>query len=309
MTKLLLCITVSISFFAQITSADIVVLSSGEQLHVTILEQTDTTIHVRHAILGDFLIDVGDVSSIDQAQELGEASPAVEDANESEHAKKSLWNQNARLGFGYQESQKTTADLSISYHADQTIEEHQTSIDVSYRFSESEDERTANRLTTILGNKWFQSNSRWDIFTNLQYDWAEYQSWDQRLLGDVGVEFELYKQTKGDSSFIVSTRVGSGFRKEFNSDDDDVIPEGLLGLNIRWSISERQKFTADSTWYPDYEDASNYRLVSNAAWNIKLHMENDLSFSVGVHHEFNSVVDTGINHADLQITAGIAYAF
>jgi hypothetical protein len=38
-------------------------------------------------------------------------------------------------------------------------------------------------------------------------------------------------------------------------------------------------------------------------------MENDLSFSVGVHHEFNSVVDTGINHADLQITAGIAYAF
>ena len=160
-----------------------------------------------------------------------------------------------------------------------------------------------------MGNKWFQSNSRWDIFTNLQYDWAEFQSWDQRLLGDVGVEFELYKQTKGDSSFIVSTRVGSGFRKEFNSDDDDVIPEGLLGLNIRWSISERQKFTADSTWYPDYEDASNYRLVSNAAWNIKLHIENDLSFSVGVHHEFNSVVDTGINHADLQITAGIAYAF
>ncbi len=88
MTKLLLCITVSISFFAQITFADIVVLSSGEQLHVTILEQTDTSIHVRHAILGDFLIDVGDVSSIDQVQEKGEASPTVEDAYESEQANK-----------------------------------------------------------------------------------------------------------------------------------------------------------------------------------------------------------------------------
>jgi hypothetical protein len=231
------------------------------------------------------------------------------DESDIELEEESRWNQNVRLGFGYQEGQKTSADLSISYHADQTVDEHKITLDSTYRFSESERERTANRFTSVWGNKWYQSNSRWDIFTNIQYDWAEFQSWDQRLLGDLGIEFEIYKQTKGDSSFVLSARLGSGFRKEFHSMDTDVIPEGLLGLTIDWSISTLQKFTADTTWYPDYEDASNYRLVTNAAWNIKLDMKNDLSFSIGVHHEYDSVVDAGIKNDDLQLTAGITYAF
>ena len=295
------------------SSADIIVLSSGEQLEVTVLEQTDSTLRVRHSILGDFTIQTSDISSLESSTQIAnESETTSEDDVESiatlqeEEVK---WNQKIQLGLGYKEGQKTSADLSTSYHADRTKDEHKITFDISYRFAESENERTLNRFASAWGNKWFYSNSRWDIFTTVQFDWAEFQSWDQRLLGDFGIGFEILKKVDGDEKFIVSTRLGSGFRKEFNSDNDDVIPEGLIGIGVDWTISSRQAFTAESTWYPDYEDTSNYRLVSDANWNVKLNMKNNLIFSIGFHHEYNSVVDDGVKKADLQLTAGIAYSF
>ncbi|MBT4529817.1 MAG: DUF481 domain-containing protein [Phycisphaerae bacterium] len=307
-----LFVFISIAFLSLNAPADIIILSSGEQLEVSILEQTDSVVHIRHSILGDFEIPTVDISSIERTNVKKEV-----DTNESEGTETSpenndeeiRWNQKIRLGFGYQKGQKTSSDISASYHANRTKNEHEIIFDLSYRFSESEHERTLNRFASTWSNKWFQSDSRWDIFTTLQFDWAEFQSWDQRLLGDIGVGFELLKVQEGEKEFILSGRVGSGFRKEFNSGNNEIIPEGLLGGNVDWTISSRQKVTVGTTWYPDYEDVNNYRVVTNAAWNITLNMKNDLTFSVGFHHEYNSIVDPGIKKSDLQITAGIEYSF
>lgn len=310
MVRYFIYVTVTIFIFVHPSIGDIIVLSSGERIDVTITENGDAGIKVRHEILGEFTIERKHIASIEvsQPQETN-TSTTPEETDSDASIDKDRWNQNIRVGLGFQEGQKSSSDLTASYHADRTKKEHEISFDASYRFSESENERTLNRFASAWGNKWFQSDSRWDIFTTLQFDWAEFQSWDQRLLGDFGVGIEIYTNTEGQQKFILTTRLGSGFRKEFNSVNDDFIPEGLLGLGFDWVISPKQKLVADSTWYPDYEDVSNYRLVTDASWNLQLNAKNDLTFSIGFHHEYNSVVDPGIKHSDLQLTAGIIYSF
>ena len=307
MTRHYIYVIVSILLFVPTIVADIVVLTSGEQLHVTILKYGKSSLQVHHKILGDFTIQTKDVASIETSTPKKDSdTPVVEKQVEEQ---KISWNQEIRFGLGYQNGQKESSDISLAYHANRTKDEHKVTFDVSYRLAESDDEKTLNRFASTWGNVWFQENSRWDIFTGLQFDWAEFQSWDQRLLGDLGVQYQLFKKKMGKSEFILSTRLGSGFRQEFNSEDDDLIPEGLLGFIVDWTVSDKQSFTADSTWHPDYKDTSNYRLVNNVNWNLQLDSKNKLRFSVGLHHEYNSVVDTGIKKSDLQITAGIKYLF
>jgi putative salt-induced outer membrane protein YdiY len=300
---------VSILLFLPTLQGDILVLTSGEELKVTILERRESSIEVRHEILGDFVIQSNTITSIESSPEVKEVGEAAEDQHLEDEEESQSWNQEVHLGLGYQKGQKESSDISVSYHAGHTKNNHKVTLDLSYRLAESDDEKTLNRFSTTFGNVWLQPDSKWDIFTNLQFDWAEFQSWDQRLLGDLGVQYEFLKTREGEHEFTLSARFGSGFRQEFNSDDDELIPEGLLGLLLDWSVSKKQTITADSTWYPDYGDSSNYRLVTNTQWNLQLDTQNKLLFSVGLHHEYNSVVDPGVKNSDLQITAGIKYLF
>jgi len=296
---------VSILLFSPTLFADIIVLSSGERIEVIIVEEEDSFLKVHHEILGDFTVQKSNISRVERSSKTtaGQPSPPEEENEQSR------WNQDVRLGVGYQRSQKESADVSLSYHADREQNEHRVSFDIDYRMAESENEKTLNRFTGIWGNTWAQSDSPWDIFTNLQFDWAEFQSWDQRLLGDVGVKYDLLATEDEEGDFTLSMRVGSGFRQEFNSNDDELIPEGLLGLNIEWNIELMHSLTAESTWYPDYNDSSNYRVVTNAQWNVQLDSSKKLLFSIGAYHEYDSVVDAGIKKSDLQLTAGIKYIF
>jgi len=298
----------SLSLAISFVSGDIIVLSSGEQLTVEIVEKGETHVRVRHAILGDFSIASADVSSI-QGKDM--IATQTEDATPEkiDEVLTPKWNQSLNVSLGVQRGQKDSADYATAYHADKTEDEHKITIDLNYRRAESDGERTANRFAGKWGNTWYQSESNWDIFTTLQFDWAEFQSWDQRIVGDVGVAYELIKQQKGEESFTLSVRFGSGFRKEFQSENEDWTPEGLLGATASWSISKKQTLTADTTWYPDYEDVSNYRLVTNAAWNIEMDNIKNLQFSIGLHHEYDSVVDAGVDKTYLHLTAGIKYSF
>jgi hypothetical protein len=298
------------SFFLVISSVngDIIILSSGEQLTVEIVEHAEAHIHVRHAILGDFSIASKDVTSI-QGKDIPATSTDVAAQEKLVEVIAPKWNQSLSVSLGIQRGQRDSADYATAYHADKTENEHKITVDMRYRGAESDGERTANRFTGELGNAWSQENSKWGVFTTLQFDWAEFQSWDQRLVGDIGVAYKLIKKQQGNESFSLSVRLGSGFRKEFQSESDDWIPEGLLGTSIAWSISEKQTLTAGTTWYPDYEDVSNYRLVTNASWNIEMDNIKNLQFSVGLRHEYDSVVDTGVDKTYLHITAGIKYSF
>lgn len=293
------------------SGADIVVLSSGERLDVSIIETTLDSVHVTHPILGELHIATKDITSIETTATLQAAGPAATKAEAElpQSSEEPSWNQIIKLGGGYQSGQTDNIDINTTYHADRTVNEHEVRFDVSYRLAETDESKTANRFSSAWGNKWFRSESKWDSFTNLQFEWAEFQSWDQRLVGDLGIGYKIYQYKDNENETELSGRFGGGFRKEFQSENDDLIPEGLLGLAYDWKLAGNQSFKADTTWFPDFQDFANYRLVSHASWNIKMTEAKNLDFSIGLHHEYDSVVDTGVKKTYLHLTAGISYSF
>jgi hypothetical protein len=289
---------------------DVIVLSTGERLELQILNQKDATVRVHHAILGEFTIDSSDITSIEIKEQSTTPNKTKPTSAASETpAASSNWDQSISVGLNVQNGQKDTKSFSALYNANKTENGHKSTIDMSYQRAQSDGERTLNRFASAWGNEWFRAASRWNTFSMLQFDWAEFQSWDQRLIGNMGIEYDLIQSQEADKKFTLAVRIGSGFRKEFHSFDEDLIPEGLLGASVSWSISNLQTFSADTTWYPDYNDFENYRLVTNAAWDLQLTSIENLEFSIGLMHEYNSVVDVGVEDSSLFLTAGIKYSF
>jgi len=305
--KLLFCVLAT--NYPSISLADIIVLSSGERLEVTIVEENADSVLASHPILGELNIAIKNIQTIDRTTPIPATLARASEEESVIPSTEVKWNQNIKLGAGYQSGQTDNSDLSTSYHADRTVEEHEVIFDLSYRFAKTNSDRSANRFSGAWGNKWFQAKSKWDFFTNLQFDWGEFQSWDQRIVGDLGIGYEIYTFEDSKETASLSSRFGGGVRKEFQSENENIIPEGLLGLSFDWKLTGLQTFNVDTTWHPDFEDFANYRLVTRASWNIKMTEAKNLDFSIGLHHEYDSVVDVDVKNTYLHLTAGITYSF
>ena len=284
-----------------------ITLSTGETLNVNIISQNEQEIIVEHEILGVMTLSIENVSSpAFTKHQTGEDGAKLED----EHVETpSPWRQRITLGFGYQQSQFNSMDISTAYHAEKREGNNMVALDLTYRFSESEDVRTTNWLSSSIANTWHGDQGDWDVFTTLKFDWSEFQSWDQRLIADGGFEFQLWSNDNLDGASSLKGRIGLGARQEFDSINEDLIPEGLLGLKYQWEISDSQSLTADSTWFPDLNDSGNYRVVTNAKWNMQLESIENLQLSIGLLHEYDSIVASDVKNDFLHITAGIEYAF
>ena len=307
MNALLITTLTFLTLFSTGFSSEPITLSTGETLNVDIISQNEQEIVVEHEILGVMTLPIENVSippSTKHQTDEGEVK------QENEHVEsQSPWSHRITLGFGYQQSQFNSMDISTAYHAEKREDDNTVAIDLTYRFSESEDVRTTNWLSSSIANTWHSKQGGWDVFTTLKFDWSEFQSWDQRLIADGGFEFLLWSNDELDSPAILSGRIGLGARQEFQSINEDLIPEGLFGLKYQWVISDSQSLTADSTWFPDLNDAENYRVVTSAKWNMQLESVENLRLSIGLHHEYDSIVAEGVKNDFLHVTAGIEYAF
>jgi hypothetical protein len=107
----------------------------------------------------------------------------------------------------------------------------------------------------------------------------------------------------------INLLAGAGALKEFGSDDDEVRPEGLLGLEGEWQIAEKNTLVFASTFFPDLNELGEYRWVSSAGWSYLLDEKNKLSLTAGVQYEYDSVVDPGDEHYDLRAFVGLQLDF
>ena len=144
---LILFVTVSVS------RADILTLLSGETLEVSIVESTDKSVHVVHPILGELHIAIDNIQSIKSPLSQAPENIASEEDLSKLPKDHSAWNQTIKLGAGYQTGQTNNVDLSTSYHAIKTVNEHEVVFDISYRFAKTNSTRSANRFTGTWGNK------------------------------------------------------------------------------------------------------------------------------------------------------------
>ena len=78
---------------------------------------------------------------------------------------------------------------------------------------------------------------------------------------------------------------------------------------MSWKINDSQNLEASVTYYPDFRDSPEYRVVGSVAWSIKLSQTEALSLKIGVQDEYDSHREKPFKKNDLKYYAAILYEF
>lgn len=145
-------------------------------------------------------------------------------------------------------------------------------------------EETENKFISKLRNEWKLDETPWSVYGFATSTYDEFQNWDLRLVLGSGLGYDFIK----NDSTSLQGRLGAGSSREFGGADDRFIPEGNLGADFSHKLTDRQSLNAGSEYFPNFEDFGDYRLDTQASWQVVIDPEMNLTLKIGFMDRYQS---------------------
>lgn len=275
---------------------DKVKLASGEELTVQIVEQTDATVKFVHPVLGEMTLSRNLVTVVPPPPP---PPPPPESFLEG-------WKGKVELGLNGTDGNSETLNLRAGAEAKRVTATAETKLTLTYAYATDDGQTSKNRLEFEGRQDWlFAEGSPWGFFLIGRYEYDDFQDWDYRLSGFAGPSYTFIKS----EATLLRGRVGAGATREFGSSRNEVIPEGLVGVDVEHKLDERQSLFATLEYLPSFDDAPNYRLVGKAGYEILLDPESAMSLKLGATDKYNSSPGAGFKKNDVEYFLTIGFNF
>jgi hypothetical protein len=122
-------------------------------------------------------------------------------------------------------------------------------------------------------------------FLNKKADDAAAPSLSVSNMSDVGTQYRFLKN--GDTTFL--GLVGGGFSRDYAGlAEGQRIPEVLFGFQFEHQITQRHKILGAVEYARDIADVARYRVRTQAAWEVLLDAEKNVSLRTGVLENSNT---------------------
>lgn len=275
---------IALVFFSKAVCAEEVRLVNGDVLNGTVLERNEARVVLQHDQLGRIIISRTDI-----------AAPP-----DPSKKWKTFIDAAANGSFGNVDYQA----FRFAAGSVREVEGSRLQLDTAYTTSYTNKNQDQNKLTAGGLQDWYFKDSPWLLFADGRYDYDDFQTWQQRLAGHGGFGYRFI----ATDSLNVIGRYGLGAAKEWGSPEEDVQPEGLIGIQALWKISDRQALAAESTLYPRI-DTNEYRLMSKLEWSLRVDEAAKMNLMAGLFHEYQSQIDPGFKHYNLNVFAGLRFEF
>lgn len=209
------------------------------------------------------------------------------------------WDIGINFGLNGSEGQNRTQSVASGAYVKRDSELWTLDSKVTYNLTAANSVETQNNalLDARLDRK--LKKTAWSLFILNQTLYDEFQPFDLRVSLNSGVG---YKWVKTDN-FNLLGRFGAGASREFGGPDDEWAAEALLGLDYEYLISDKQRFTMKVDYFPEWEDFGNYRVVSDAGWEVDLDKPKNMSLRFTVNDRYdstpNGVAPNLVNYAVL----------
>lgn len=327
MTKTTLLAALLLALIFTPTRADQVILSTGEVLKGTITSQDDDKIVLEHPVLGTISVPRAGVASTIVPAPVSAAKPVLTPgpAAASPDAKSAIakaqsdikalpdarnrfvdnWDAKLELGLAGSQGNSDTFDGHIGFRATKEDAKDRWNFDTAYFKGISSGQTTRNDFTAGVLKDWLFRDSKWFWWADGRYDYDDFKSWQQRVSAHTGPGYTFYDTEK----FRLIGRIGAGGRKEWGSDNEGLVPEGLASGEFKWKLTDNQSLLGSATYYPDLGDLGEYRLRDTLDWVCAIDKADGLSLKIGLLHEYESEVDPGRNHNDLKYFAALLFDF
>jgi hypothetical protein len=124
-------------------------------------------------------------------------------------------------------------------------------------------------------------------------------------MSDVGTQYPLIKN--GETTFL--GRVAGGFSRDYAGlAEGQRIPEVLFGCQFEHQLSQRQKILGAVEYARDVTDTGRHRVRTEAAWEVLLDPEKNVSLRTGILKSSN-MAPTGEQATNLNYTLDLIWKF
>ncbi|QDT11478.1 DUF481 domain-containing protein [Stieleria marina] len=199
------------------------------------------------------------------------------------------WTNSIELGLDGSQGNAETLAIQTGAELKRKTDAYTLALDFDYRLVNNRDVVTEDNGRFNVDYDRLLGDSPWSLFGKFGLEWDEFKAFDLRLNLNSGVGYHWIRNDR--TTFV--TRFGAGASREIGAPDDDWVPEAVFGFDAEHQINKRNKFKAKLDYFPSWEDFGNYRIVSDASWEILLRDDESLSLKLAATDRYDSTPQGG----------------
>lgn len=215
------------------------------------------------------------------------------------------WKSSVEVGLNGSDGNTSRQSLRLNLNTVRRWKHMESSVRGAYRMSSNNGERDQSQLVVDARNDWIvKDGSPWRYFATARLEYDEFQPWDARTSGFGGVGYQLL-QTE---STTLLGRGGFGGSRAFGL-DEEFRSEAFIAADLTFSFSETQRLRAAVEYLPDTGDLNQFRLNTDASWEMKLDPKSELYLRIGVANRYDSQTHERASESDVDYFVNVGWSF
>ncbi|WP_425615979.1 YdiY family protein [Anatilimnocola sp. NA78] len=214
------------------------------------------------------------------------------------------WEGSVELGMNGTDGNSQTFNIRFGVTAKHKTETFVQSVQLTSIQKSANGNTTAN--TALLDGRleWPMPNSRLNYFIHGLAEYDEFKAFDARLSGDTGFGYEFIQN---DMTTLVG-RSGIAFSNEIGGPDTTVHPELLFGGEFKHKFNPTHSISMKVDYYPDVTEFGDFRLNSQASWELALSQAWGMSLKFSIIDRYDSTPQ-GAKPNDLDYSTLLLWQF
>jgi putative salt-induced outer membrane protein YdiY len=196
----------------------------------------------------------------------------------------SEWEKAFELGLNGSSGTSETMSLRTGGYIKHKSDARKVDFDLYFNRTQAGGVDTQNNAQLNFRHDWLFGDSPWSIYALTQLYYDRFQAFDLNVNVNSGLGYQWIDR----EAIKLTTSVGAGASQEIGAPDSDWVPEAQFGFDYEQKLNEMQKLTAGMDYFPEFEDFTRYRLLSEIAWEVLLSQPSNLSLKIAANNRHDS---------------------
>jgi putative salt-induced outer membrane protein YdiY len=214
------------------------------------------------------------------------------------------WEGNVELGLNGTEGNSQTFNVRFGMTAKPKTPTFVQTLQVTSIQKSADGITTANTALVDGRLEWPMPQSRWNYFVHGLWEYDEFKAFQYRISADTGPGYEFI-QTEAT---VLMGRAGLSVSHEVGGPEDMWNPELVFGGELKHKFNPTHSILAKVDYFPTITQWSDYRLNSQASWEIALSAAWGLSLKLSVIDRYDSTPQ-GARPNDLDYSTLLLWTF
>ena len=215
------------------------------------------------------------------------------------------WTGSFAAGLNGKTGNSVNTDINMTLKLDREDRFGKLALLASYFYSSNDIVTTTDRFFGQARHEVNLPRPKWSWFNQVQVETDRFKDFDYRLALHTGLGYEVYKNDRG----FLKLRAGAGASREFGGVNRNWNPELQFGMDWEYKLFETLKLFATADYYPNIEDFSDYRIVTNTGLEYVLDAERKINFRMFALNRYDSTPNPGDDKNDTDYGVAVVFGF